>query len=390
MICYLVKRKGRRLWRGRYRLAGMPKPIEVSLRTSDRQVALTELLKIVKEAGQERAGIIAPKSLRDGAQLSLKTHLTAYTQDLEKRGCDSMYVYNVEKLVDRLLTECNWDLPMDATADSFQSWRGSQDKAAKTLNEYLATMRAFLSWMVRNKRLLANPLISVERVETRGREKRKRRALTYDEVRRLLHVAGPHRIVYLTALFTGLRRAEMAQLVWSDVHLDAPKPFITARASTTKNHEDAVLWLHEELAAALCAYRPENPPSSDPVFPKMPRMDHLKIHLRAAGIPYVDDQGRQADFHALRHTFGTNLSLAEVPPRLAMELMRHGDMRLTMRIYTDATRLPTAGAIDKLPGFNVAGPHIGPQSLGASSHGVSQPVTGDREANVRKVPANKG
>lgn len=129
MICYLVKRAGR----GRYRLAGMPKPVEVPLKTTDKQVAQTKLLKLVKEAEQERAGIIAPKSLRDGAQRRLKDHLADCTWDLEKLVRDSMYVYNVDKLVDRLLNECNWDLPMDVTADSFQGWRGNQDKAPKTL-----------------------------------------------------------------------------------------------------------------------------------------------------------------------------------------------------------------------------------------------------------------
>jgi integrase len=82
----------------------------------------------------------------------------------------------------------------------------------------------------------------------------------------------------------------------------------------------------------------------------------LKAHLRPGGIPYIDERGRLADFHALRHTFGTNLSLAGVSPRVAMELMRHSDLRLTMKSYTYASRLPTAGAIDMLPGFNAAGP----------------------------------
>jgi integrase len=291
----VVKGSGRRLWRGRYRIAGMPKTVEVPLGVSDKQTALMKLHGIVAEAEQERAGIIAPKTLRDGAQRTLKDHLDDYVRDLEKRGRDDMYTYNVEKLVLRLLAECEWNYPMDVTADSFQLWRSHEEKAAKTLNEYLSVMGAMLNWMVRNKRLLANPLVSVERVEIRGKEKRRRRALTHDEVCRLLHVTGNFRTVYLTAMFTGLRRAELAQLVWGDIHLDAPKPFITLRAKTAKNHQDAHIWLHDELAVALREYRSKNPAQSDAVFPKMPRMDHLKAHLRAAGIPY-DDQGRQADF----------------------------------------------------------------------------------------------
>ena len=42
--------------------------------------------------------------------------------------------------------------------------------------------------------------------------------------------------------------------------------------------------------------------------------------------------GRQADFHSLRHTLATMASQANVAPRVAMEMMRHSDMRLTMKI----------------------------------------------------------
>lgn len=237
-------------------------------------------------------------------------------------------------------------------------------------------MRAFLNWMVANGRLLANPLRSVKRVETRGMEKRKRRALTYDEACRFLAVAGRWQIVYLAALLTGLRRSELARLIWGNVHLDSPKPFLYAPASITKNHQEAVIWLHEELAGALRAHRPATATTADAIFPAMPSMYRLKAHLRAAGIPYIDDQGRQSDFHALRHTFGTNLSLAGVMPRVAMMAMRHSDMRLTTKTYTDISRLPTAAAIESLPGYASSGPHLGPQSLGVTCHDVTPVGTG--------------
>lgn len=83
--------------------------------------------------------------------------------------------------------------------------------------------------------LTQNPLKYVERVDTRGKAQF-RRALSQDEVRRLL-TAAPHfrAVVYLTAIYTGLRRNELNQLRWGDLHLDGPEPFVCAPASITKS-----------------------------------------------------------------------------------------------------------------------------------------------------------
>ena len=68
-------------------------------------------------------------------------------------------------------------------------------------------------------------------------------------------------------------------------------------------------------------------------------------------IPYIDEHGRRADFHALRHTLATNLARNGVLPRVAMEFMRHNEMRLTNKTYTDVTCLPMAEAAEMLPRF---------------------------------------
>ena len=60
------------------------------------------------------------------------------------------------------------------------------------------------------------------------------------------------------------------------------------------------------------------------------------------------------EFHALRVTFGTNLVLAGVPIRVVQELMRHSDIRLTMKIYTDASKLPLKEGIAALPWVGVS------------------------------------
>ncbi len=52
---------------------------------------------------------------------------------------------------------------------------------------------------------------------------------------------------------------------------------------------------------------------------------------------------------ALRVTFCTNLLNAGVHPRVVQELMRHSDIKLTMKNYTDPSQLPVAEALEKLP-----------------------------------------
>jgi integrase len=63
--------------------------------------------------------------------------------------------------------------------------------------------------------------------------------------------------------------------------------------------------------------------------------------------------GRRVDFHSLPMTFGTWLAVSGAHPRVAMELMRHSDLKLTMKIYTDASQLPVADSVARLPSFGL-------------------------------------
>jgi integrase len=170
---------------------------------------------------------------------------------------------------------------------------------AKTLNEYLNAACGLLNWLERNGRLVANPLKVVGKVETRGVETRQRRGLTEDELRRLIAVSGSRKAVYLVAAFTGLRRGELEQLQWSDVHIDdAPEAFIEARASTTKNHKKATIKLHSDVVSALRKWKAGDRGRSERVF-RVPKIETFREDLKRAGILYKDAQGRFADFHSL-------------------------------------------------------------------------------------------
>ena len=56
----------------------------------------------------------------------------------------------------------------------------------------------------------------------------------------------------------------------------------------------------------------------------------MRLDLKAAGIDYVDESGKVADFHSLRHTFITSLANAGIHPSVAQALARHSTITLTM------------------------------------------------------------
>lgn len=62
-----------------------------------------------------------------------------------------------------------------------------------------------------------------------------------------------------------------------------------------------------------------------------------------------DSEGHHPNFHALRHTFGTNLDRSGVHPKQAQELMRHSDINLTMQTYTHVGIYDLNSVLEALP-----------------------------------------
>ena len=243
----------------------------------------------------------------------------------------------------------------------------------KTANDYLEAARCFFNWLVRLGRAGSNPLLSVEKVKSKAGRAAEIRALSDDEMLRLLAVAGERKPVYLMAVHTGLRSSELAALTWGDLHLDAVTPFVKVRAYTTKNGKSAEMRLLPELADEFNKLKACGVLDSEPVFKRIPRIERFRRDLIKAGIAPKDANGRKV-FHSLRHTFGTNLARGGVASRVAMSLMRHSDRRLTDKIYTDENLLGTWAAFDTLPNYAERASQIASQILGAEGQNVASPV----------------
>lgn len=100
MKCFIYKQKKRkdgkliisRVYRGRYRLDDDTKFTDVPLDVSDKQAARAKLERLVREAQQERAGIIPAPNVRQAFSGLLPDHLKDYAAELRRLGRDDRYV----------------------------------------------------------------------------------------------------------------------------------------------------------------------------------------------------------------------------------------------------------------------------------------------------------
>ncbi len=191
------------------------------------------------------------------------------------------------------------------------------------------------------------------------------------EVKEQLERLGWERtLIYKMLLLTGLRKSELASLTIGQLVLDEPHPHAVLNAADEKNRRGSKIPLRDDLIAdlrqwindKLCLVQkqaiqagsaiPHSLPANTPLL-RIPAalVKILDRDLKWAGISKRDDRGRTVDVDAMRHTFGTMLSMGGVAPRTAQAAMRHSSIDLTMNVYTDPRLLDVAGALDSLPSF---------------------------------------
>ena len=104
------KPKGSRIWRWKFRQCPADGKVQdVSLGTSDKQVAEKFRGERLREKEHERAGFIPPKATRDAAQRNLADHLQDFLGDMRRRGKSEKYLANLEFRVGRLTADCGWN-----------------------------------------------------------------------------------------------------------------------------------------------------------------------------------------------------------------------------------------------------------------------------------------
>lgn len=240
--------------------------------------------------------------------------------------------------------------------------REKEDLSNRTYNHYVQAIDEFCTWMVTTRRIQANPLMGLGRLNAEVDIRRRRRALTAEAIAKLLQSArasgkkiqcydGETRArIYLLSYMTGLRRNELASLTPRSFDLNSATPTLTVEAAFSKHRTRDVLPLHPELVNVLPAWLNGLEPESV-LFPKLKKRRTsvmVRKDLERIGIEYKTADGF-ADFHAAgRHSHITELLRNGASLPEAKELARHSDVKMTMR-YTHIGMEDQARAIRRLP-----------------------------------------
>ena len=363
----------------------------VSLAAS-KNVAQQMLAEIVAKVERERAGLVDP------TENEMKRPILQHVDDFEKhqkaKNNTPYYVREIVGKVKRCISYCKWRTLRHIKATDVEGFltdlREKECLSLQTSNHYLRAIKTFVHWLIENHRLNVNPLLGLKTLNVRTDRRHDRRALTEEEFGRLINVAqtgppawglvGPDRaMLYMLAAWTGFRKGELGSLTPRSFNLNGKPATVKIEAAYSKHRREDVQVLHPDLVTKLRKWLElKKPKDNEILFPisrktcgterdgaafmvydlaaarnfwlsEAETPEEKKGRIASDFLKYQDSNGKFADFHALRHTFITNLGRAGVSPKTAQTLARHSDISLTMQIYTHIDQAEQEEAINSLP-----------------------------------------
>lgn len=259
---------------------------------TDETAARAVLAQLERRTELVRAGVLTPEedaASKHGAE-SVDTNLDAWRDHLRLKGSTEHWYTQARRRVARVTSDRGVKRLRDFTAATVERWLADQADAgmsAGTRNGYRQACVTFVNWCVRAGRLTHNPLLVVAVADQRADTRRQRRALTEEELARLLDAAqrrpladaitvrrgedkgkplaslspetreqllrlGRERaLVYKTLVLTGLRKGELASITVGQVDLAGRVPHLLLHARDEKNRRGSEIPVRADLAADI-------------------------------------------------------------------------------------------------------------------------------------------
>ena len=340
----------------------------MATKTSNRSAAEKILARHVAEVDRIRAGVATREELSHVhvRNITLDDALKRFQTKMTASGNTPKHINLTLNRIAHLCQEIKIDLLAKIRRETVERWIANEIQkktlTPSSINHYITAIKSFVKYAAEIELLPSNPLKSIKKINQEVEQRKKRRALSDEEIEHLMQVAtrvckrtwknGERILIYRLLLGTGLRSTELSLLTPNQI--DFARNRLTIEAAKTKNKKADVLPLRADLVQSVKEWV-----ETHDIKPQE-RIFHFDTHsirrsfyadLKAAGIERVGSDGRSIDVHSLRKTFGTMLARAGVPLTTVQRLMRHSTPLLTAKLYIDVDPLDMSQALDKLKVF---------------------------------------
>jgi len=261
-----------------------------------------------------------------GDPITCQKALRLYIDTLKQR-CSHDY----QKSTERRLKAILGDLLMlkDLTSERIQS------DLSKRIGKYdhnnsVSAIKAFTRWCVQSDYIVKNPADIIKKIVI---QERTRQSFTVDEIERIIQKSKKETIypLIMTALYTGMRRAELLRLQWKDIDMKAGVITVTV----SKSKKVRRIPISSELKAVLSSCRKSEGFICD-------IHNHRRILKRILKRSKVT-----GGWHHFRHTFCTMALRSGADLQTVCALAGHSSPVVTSQ-YLSSTPSHMADAVNRL------------------------------------------
>ncbi len=296
--------------------SGIVRKTATGCRTKDAAESVLSDLRGRAELVKAKVLSVAQDAAADYAAVPIAGHFNAYHNHLAAKGATESHRKTTVSRLHRLAANCRFGTLADLSAGPLDKWlviRAAERMSASTRNAYRESLVSFGNWCVSTDRMVFNPFTKIPKADERADPRRQRRALTEDELRRLLtvarlrplaehgrdtakaapqaehhkranwtraplsfatiaqaadrgravlakrpdfaaeleHLGRERALIYKALLLTGLRKGELASLTVGQLDLEALQPYAVLNAADEKNRHGADIPLRADLVADL-------------------------------------------------------------------------------------------------------------------------------------------
>jgi integrase len=341
----------------------------VSTKTKNRSAAEQKLAQYEAEVVRIKSGVVTREELTKAKkpQITLDEAVERFRTKMVANGNTEKHTDGTVQQVLSLFGECEIDSLVKIRCETIERWIADEInkkvRSLRTINAYLVAVKSFAQYLVVIEALPNNPLKPIRKLNQEIDLRKKRRAMTSEEVERFMKTVTTRKyrtkkqtaeraLIYRLLLGTGLRSTELSLLTPNQIDFERNR--LTIEAAKTKNKKADVLPMRADLVQSVKEWvEAHGIPSQERIF----RYNRDSIRrsfygdLKAAGIERKDPDGRSIDVHSLRKTFGTMLARAGVPLTTVQRLMRHSTPTMTAKLYIDVDAIDMTQALDALPTF---------------------------------------